>query len=166
MKSRALAGGTLAALGMALVLGTVAPAAAAPGDVGLGTAGAFGVLAGTAVTNTGPSLIAGDLGVSPGSAVTGFPPGLVLGVTHSADAAAQQAQADVTTAYNDAAGRATSSAITADLGGRTLTPGVYTGPTWPSRGPSPSTPWATRTPSSSSRAPAPSSQRRPATSCS
>ncbi|MCU1593336.1 MAG: hypothetical protein JWO12_728, partial [Frankiales bacterium] len=129
MKSRALAGGTLAALGMALILGTVAPAAAAPGDVGLGTAAAFGVLAGTAVTNTGPSVIAGDLGVSPGSAVTGFPPGLALGVTHSADAAAQQAQADVTTAYNDAAGRATSSAITADLGGRTLTPGVYTGPT-------------------------------------
>ena len=103
-------------------------AAAQEAPVGLGTAGSFAVLAGTTVTNTGPSTISGDLGVSPGSAVVGFPPGTVSnGVIHAADAVALQAQADVTTAYNDAAGRATTATVTADLGGQTLVAGVYTG---------------------------------------
>lgn len=103
-------------------------AAAQQAPVGLGTAGSFAVLAGTTVANTGPSTISGDLGVSPGAAVVGFPPGTVNnGVIHAADAVALQAQADVTTAYNDAAGRATTAAVTADLGGQTLVSGVYTG---------------------------------------
>jgi type VI secretion system secreted protein VgrG len=103
-------------------------AVAQQAPVGLGTAGSFAVLAGTTVTNTGPSTISGDLGVSPGSAVVGFPPGTVSnGVIHAADAVALQAQADVTTAYNDAAGRATTATVTADLGGQTLVAGVYTG---------------------------------------
>ncbi len=67
------------------------PAAQPPID--LGTAAPFAVLAGTTVTNTGPSVIAGDLGVSPGSAVTGFPPGIVInGTEHAADAVALQAK--------------------------------------------------------------------------
>jgi hypothetical protein len=107
--------------------GIRADAAQAP--VGLGTAGSFAVLAGQTVTNTGPSLIAGGIGLSPGSAVTGFPPGTVNGNIHAADAAALQAQADLTTAYNDAAGRATSATVSADLGGQKLVPGVYTGGT-------------------------------------
>ena len=41
----------------------------------------------------------------PGTAVTGFPPGTVNGTHHAADAVAQQAKTDLTTAYNDAAGR-------------------------------------------------------------
>ena len=45
----------------------------------LGTAEDFTVLAGSAVTNTGPTTIVGNLGVSPGTAVTGFPPGAVTG---------------------------------------------------------------------------------------
>jgi hypothetical protein len=100
-----------------------APAAAAP--VGLGTADAFAVLAGTTVTNTGPSVITGDLGVSPGSAVVGFPPGIVLGTVHAADIAAAQAQLDLTTAYNNAAGQGPASPVVADLGGQVLGPGVY-----------------------------------------
>ena len=101
-------------------------ASAAQPSVGLGTATPFAVLAGTTVTNTGPSVISGDLGVSPGSAVTGFPPGLVInGAQHVADAAALQAQSDLTTAYNDAAGRTPVSVVSSDLGGQTLVPGVY-----------------------------------------
>jgi hypothetical protein len=96
----------------------------------LGTAGSFAVLAGSTITNTGASRISGSAGVSPGTAVTGFPPGLVFnGTIHSADAVALQAKTDLTTAYNDAAGRSTTSAVTADLGGRTVVPGVYTGTT-------------------------------------
>jgi Ice-binding-like len=77
------------------------------------------------VTNTGPSTVNGDLGVSPGTAVTGFPPGTVNGNLHAADAVAGQAQLDLTTAYNDAAGRTPPAAVTADLGGQRLTSGVY-----------------------------------------
>ena len=88
------------------------------------------MLAGSTITNTGASRISGSAGVSPGTAVTGFPPGLVFnGTIHSADAVALRAKTDLTTAYNDAAGRSTTSAVTADLGGRTVVPGVYTGTT-------------------------------------
>jgi hypothetical protein len=115
--------GTIAAA--ALIAGAPAAlAASVQPPVGLGTATSFAVLAGTTVTNTGPSMISGDLGVSPGTAVTGFPPGVVTnGSIHSADAVAAQAQADLTTAYNDAAGRTPADAVTSDLGGQTLAPG-------------------------------------------
>ena len=103
------------------------PAAAQTAPVGLGTAGSFAVLAGTTVTNTGPSTISGDLGVSPGTAVTGFPPGIVSnGTIHSADGVAAGAQSDLTTAYNDAAGRSPTANVPAFIGaGQTLAPGVY-----------------------------------------
>jgi LPXTG-motif cell wall-anchored protein len=98
--------------------------------VGLGTATSFAVLGGTTVTNTGPSTISGDLGVSPASAVVGFPPGTVgNGAIHAADVVAGQAQAAVTTAYLDSAGRSSSGTVSADLGGQTLVAGVYTGGT-------------------------------------
>jgi hypothetical protein len=100
-------------------------ALAAQPPVNLGTDGAYAVLAGQTVTNTGPSTINGDLGVSPGAAVTGFPPGTVNGTINPANAAAGQAQLDLTTAYNDAAGRTPFVSVPADLTGLTLTPGVY-----------------------------------------
>ncbi len=95
--------------------------------VSLGTAANFSVLGGSAITNTGPTIVTGDLGISPGNAssVTGFPPGQVVGTTHFADAVALQAQNDVTSAYNSLAGRACGTTISGDLGGRTLLPGVY-----------------------------------------
>jgi type VI secretion system secreted protein VgrG len=95
----------------------------------LGTAGNFSVLAGSTVTNTGPSVIrGGHVGVSPGSAITGFPPGIIVPpfTTHAADALALQAQNDLTTAYNAAAALAPTQNLTGqDLGGLTLFPGVY-----------------------------------------
>src|SRR5687768_6688062 len=92
----------------------------------LGTAQSFAVLAGSTVTNTGASVITGDLGVSPGSAVTGFPPGVVIGTIHAADAVALQAQNDLTTQYNALTAAACSANLTVqDLGGMTLTSGVY-----------------------------------------
>ena len=87
------------------------------------------MLAGSTVTNTGPTVInGGDVGVSAGSAITGFPPGVVTApfTTHSADAVAAQAQSDLTTAYIKAAGLPVTQNLTGqDLGGLTLTPGVY-----------------------------------------
>ena len=95
--------------------------------VGLGTASSYSVLAGQTVTNTGPSVLGRDLGVFPNNAVTGFPPGVVGGATHKGDAVADQAQQDLTTAYNDAAGRPTNENLTGqDLGGKTLIAGVNT----------------------------------------
>jgi type VI secretion system secreted protein VgrG len=91
----------------------------------LGTADSFGVLAGTTITNTGITLVMGDMGMSPGTAVTGFPPGIASGTTHVADGVADTAKDDLLTAHNDAAGRTGSISVSGDLGGVTLTPGIY-----------------------------------------
>jgi len=103
--------------------------ASAAGTVLLGTAGNFAVLAGSTVTNTGSSVInGGDVGVSPGTAITGIPPGVIVPpfTEHAGDAVALQAEDDLTTAYNTAAGLAPTEDLTGtDLGGLTLTPGVY-----------------------------------------
>jgi hypothetical protein len=115
------------ALAVAFCAPSIALAQTAPP---LGQAGSFAVLGASAVTNTGPTVLTGDLGIwaNTTSSITGFPPGIVNGATHSADAVAQQAQTDVTAAYNNLAGQACSQANTLtgiDLGGLTLTPGVY-----------------------------------------
>jgi type VI secretion system secreted protein VgrG len=99
----------------------------------LGTAGSFAVLAGSTVTNTGPTLVTGDLGVAPGSAIVGFfpstpgGPGTVVGSQYAADAVALQAQADAATAYTALAGQACdfTHPLIADIGGSTLAPGVH-----------------------------------------
>jgi hypothetical protein len=99
-------------------------ATAGEAPVNLGSAATFGVLAASTVTSTGATMVDGDLGVSPGTTVTGSP--TITGTLHLGDPIAAQAQLDLTTAYNDAAGR-TVGAITVagNLGGRTLTPGLY-----------------------------------------
>jgi uncharacterized protein with beta-barrel porin domain len=117
--------GAVAALGLMVVVPTSSSHAQAPP---LGTAASFGVLAGSTVTNTNtPTIITGNVGVSPGSAVTGFPPGIVVGGTiHAADAVALQAQSDDTIAYLNLAGRPVTQDLTGqNLGGKTLTAGVY-----------------------------------------
>ncbi|MET9667907.1 ice-binding family protein [Streptomyces sp. NPDC006475] len=87
--------------------------------------GLFAVLGGASVTNTGPSIVTGDLGVSPGVSITGFPPGQVDGSIHNADATAVAGHADLIATYNDAVGQTPDDSITGDIGGQTLSPGVY-----------------------------------------
>jgi large repetitive protein len=118
---------TLAACAAFTALAGAASVASAQIAPSLGAAQSFAVLGGSTVTNTGPSVITGDLGVSPGTAVTGFPPGLVVsGSIHTADAVALAAQNSVTTAYNALASQACTQDLTGqNLGGLTLTPGVY-----------------------------------------
>jgi hypothetical protein len=133
-RRRRLVGRATATLGAAAVLSMVmlvfaSGALAAQAPVSLGTTASYAVLAGTTVTNTGPTTVGGNLGLSPGSSVTGFPPGLVSGgVQNVANAAAVQAQSDLVIAYNDAAGRTPATTVAGDsLGGLTLTAGLYGG---------------------------------------
>jgi hypothetical protein len=100
-------------------------ASAAQPPVGLGRATPFAVLSGQGVTNTGSTVIYGNLGTVPAAAVTGFPPGHVHGAMHQADAVALGAQNDLITAYTSAAGRTPVTTVATELGGQTLTPGVY-----------------------------------------
>lgn len=90
----------LPATGNPLLRVSAAPGAPSATSPGLGGASSYSVLAGSTVTNTGPTTVEGDLGVSPGSAVTGFPPGLVSpGTIHAADAHAAAAQAGNAVAF-------------------------------------------------------------------
>lgn len=87
----------------------------------LGTTSSFATLAGTTITNTGPTLLNGNLGLSPGTSVTGFPPGTVNGTQHIANATAATAQADLTSLYTCLAALPCSALIgTADQAGTTL----------------------------------------------
>ena len=95
--------------------------------VPLAGAANFAILAGSSVTNTGATNITGDLGLSPGSSIGGFPPGVLVGTQHINDVTANQAKLDLTAAYNDAAGRTCTDIVTlsGNIGGLTLTPGLY-----------------------------------------
>jgi hypothetical protein len=97
----------------------------ATATVPLGTAANFAVLAAATVTNTGPTMINGALGLSQGPAITGFPPGRVNGTVYVADSVALQAQTDLTAAYVNASGRTATATIGVELGGTTVTAGVY-----------------------------------------
>lgn len=96
--------------------------------VNLDCAADFAILAGSTITNTGPTVINnGDVGLSAGSSVTGFPPGTVNGgAIRINDAKANNAKLCLTTAYNDAAGRTTAPiTLSGNIGGQTLAPGLY-----------------------------------------
>jgi hypothetical protein len=107
---------------------TAGPAFAA--QVGLGRAGSFAVLAGSGITNTGPTTITGDVGTFPTPSETGFGSITLTGTNHAGDAVTQGAKSDLVTAYNDAAGRLPRTNRPVELGGSTLLAGVYTSPTF------------------------------------
>ncbi|MCK9321988.1 MAG: ice-binding family protein, partial [Bacteroidales bacterium] len=76
---------------------------------------------------TGGTEITGDMGLSPGTSVGGFPPGVLNGTLRINDELVNQAKLDLTTAYNDAAGRTSTDMvlIAGNIGGLTLVPGLY-----------------------------------------
>ena len=95
-------------------------------DSVLGSASAFAVLGASTVTNTGNTVLYGNLGLYPGTSITGFPPGIVNGTIDDDDAVAMQAQVDALSAYVFLAGLSSNENLSGqDLGGLTLTPGVY-----------------------------------------
>jgi hypothetical protein len=91
----------------------------------LGSAANFKVLAGSKITNTGLTAIAGDIGVSPSTVINGFPPGTYTGVQHPGDGPSAAAQLDLTAAYDSASARIVDVTINTELGGNTYTHGVY-----------------------------------------
>jgi hypothetical protein len=114
-----------------LCFGIAAEAGAS--QVDLDSAANFAVLGASTVTNTGMTTLDGDLGVWAGSAITGFygtnendGPGTFTGSSHQADSVAQQASADALAAYIYLSAMVVDQDLTGqDLGGLTLTPGVY-----------------------------------------
>ena len=106
---------------------TISRVVAPAGPALLGSAGTFAILAGSAITITGPTTIVGDVGVWPGTAISGMPVGQPTGGSvYTADEVAAAAQADLTTAYDDLEGRACDTDMSGvDLGTLTLFPGVY-----------------------------------------
>ena len=112
--------------GLAALVVLIWPATAlAATNPGLLTAGDFAVLAGTTITNTGPSWITGAIGsgaagIAPGS----FPPG-TAGPQHVNDGVYTQAETDLTNAYANAVQPCTTDYSGVNLGGLTLVPGVY-----------------------------------------
>ena len=104
----------------------------------------FVILAGAAITSIAPTTLVGDVGLSPaaGSYITGFDGTNVNGTLYVVDASGpagsvqnatllQTAKSDLTTAYNDAAGRTPVPTGTylnpngGNIGGLSLTAGLY-----------------------------------------
>lgn len=115
------------------------PAPIAFGPPGCGT----GILAGQAITSTGPSVVGGDLDISPLTSITGFGPtpntlgpGIFTGAEHIADATAAAAQNQLDTAFTTAMNKPTGTSLPPDIGSlpRVFPPGVYTTVAQPSLG--------------------------------
>jgi hypothetical protein len=110
------------------VLSASIPYGPTPASPFQGALDGFVVLAATAVTNVGTTNASGDVGVYPGTSITGFgPPSAISGIFHVADYVAAAGQAAAQSLYNVlvAANTPAKIAIVADLGGTTLTPGIY-----------------------------------------
>jgi hypothetical protein len=120
-------GGKIAGAGLASIVSLgllfAGSAEAANAPVNLGSASGFSVLAGSTVTNTGPTTMSGELGLDPGSSISGAPH--AFGATHVDDGVALSAKNSLVTGWTDAAGRPATQLSSADLSGQSFTPGVY-----------------------------------------
>lgn len=115
------------AIGVAVFLPTASSAAPA---IGLGTATSFAVLAGSGITNSGPTTITGDIGSFPTPTMTGLGSVTLNGTNNAGNTVTQQAKTNLVTAYDTAENSGPSTAHAVELGGDTLTPGVYTAGTF------------------------------------
>jgi hypothetical protein len=127
------------AAALALAIGAPVANGAVQAQVGLGTADSFAILSGTPdITDAGnTSVITGNVGLYPGpGAGIGLLCSQVTGTIYARDATGDPcftvndpllltAKNDLTTAYNDAASRTPVTTVPTELGGQTLTPGVY-----------------------------------------
>jgi type VI secretion system secreted protein VgrG len=73
----------------------------------LGSAAPFAILAGTGVTNTGITTIAGDIGSFPTPTITGASSIYLNGTNYGGGLVSQAAKNDLINAYSDAVGRST-----------------------------------------------------------
>ncbi len=110
---------------IAMIIAIPSTCKGAETSVNLRSASNFAVLAGSTITNTGASKITGDVGLYPGTSYTGSASVIMNGTVYLANTVASVAKTDLTTAYNDAAGRSNVTRISTELGGSILTPGVY-----------------------------------------
>ena len=116
----------ISTLGLAAILLATSSPAFATTSIDLGSAATYAVIAGSTITNTGPSVIHGDIGLSPGTSITGFPPGLASGTTNNGNSASLAAQTSSTAAYKVVATATPASTVAAGtLGGTILLPGDY-----------------------------------------
>lgn len=122
-------GGLLLVVALVSMMAVPTVGLAAQPTVNLGTTSSFAILAGETITNTGSTTISGsaggDVGLFPGTAFPGQAGVTLSGAVHLTDAVASKAKDDLVTAYDDAAGRTPVTRIPTELGGTTLTPGVY-----------------------------------------
>ncbi len=121
----------------ALSAASLAASAQAASPVPLGTADSYALLAGSTITNTGPSTIFGDIGLCcTGLATAGFGPGANQVIQPSGaqyigpGSVAATAQDDLDSAYFNAAGQAVTNTVPVDLSlagtpANPLLPGVY-----------------------------------------
>jgi hypothetical protein len=108
--------------------------------INLGTSANYVMLAGSLISNIPTSAITGNIGLSPaaGSNITGFGGGEITGIVYTTDASGPAgsvtnatgltlAKGDLTAGYNEAAGRTSIDMvnIAGNIGGLTLTPGLY-----------------------------------------
>ncbi len=114
-----------------------------PEPVNLGEAGKFAVMSKVSISDTVPTatVITGDIGISPngGTSITGIACSEFVGTMHVASAGGDNIGCqtvdpayltptilEMEAAYTDALSRASDATMDTDLGGETLTPGVYT----------------------------------------
>ncbi len=95
------------------------------GQVNLGSASAFAIMATASISSTGSVVVNGDVGLAPGTS-QGIPPAQVNGTIHINDPVVTQAKVDLLAAYNDLVSRSTNAqTLPGNVGGLTFAPGLY-----------------------------------------
>ena len=110
-----------------LVFIAATPSQAATSPV-LGAANNFALLAGGGLSNAGSSTVQGEIGIYPTISYIDTGSISLSGGYHFGDANVVAATSAANAAYASAQTSTPSTALTADLGGQTLTPGAYSNP--------------------------------------